>query len=80
MPARLGDPASPLVTVRPMFAFSPDRQSAHMHTSLTNDGTRRFVRNGGSQPGSHPVPPSMPATAPTEPNHERAVPQADGEP
>ena len=62
-----------------MFAFSPDRQSAQMHTSLTSDGAR-FVRNGVSQPGSHPAPSSLPATAPTEPNHERAVPQADGEP
>jgi hypothetical protein len=68
-----------------MFAFSPDRPDIHMRsTSLFIDGARRFVPTGGaqpsSQPGSRPVAPSTPATAPTEPVHERAFPQADGEP
>ena len=65
-----------------MFAFSPDRHAVNMPAS--NDGTRRFVRTGvtqpSSQPGSQPVPPTLPFTAPTEPVHERAYPQADGEP
>jgi hypothetical protein len=64
-----------------MFAFSPDRHAAQTHA--TNDGTRRFVRTGvtqpSSQPGSQPFPaPTVPA--PSEPMHERAYPQADGEP
>jgi hypothetical protein len=77
-------PRSPLVTVAAMFAFTPDRQNVHLHTSLSNDGARRFVRTGvsqpSSQPGPHPVAPSTPAAAPSEPVHERAFPQADGEP
>jgi hypothetical protein len=77
-------PRSPLVTVAAMFAFSPDRLDVHLQTSLSNDGARRFVRTGvskpSSQPGSHPAAPNLPATAPTEPVHERAFPQADGEP
>ena len=67
-----------------MFAFTPDRQNVHLQTTLSNDGARRFVRTGvskpSSQPGSHPAAPTLPATAPTEPLHERAFPQADGEP
>jgi len=63
-----------------MFAFSPDRQSVHMQTTHTTDGARRGVRTGVSQPSSQHVPLRTPATAPTEPSHERAVPQADGEP
>jgi len=63
-----------------MFAFSPDRKTVHMQNTLTSDGVRRPVRTGVSQPGSHRVPSAMPATEPTEPSHERAVPQADGEP
>jgi hypothetical protein len=68
-----------------MFAFSPDRHSVNQHTHATNDGARRFVRTGvtqpSSQPGSQPYPaPSVPLTAPSEPDHERAYPQADGEP
>jgi len=66
-----------------MFAFSPDRQAVQ-HTHAT-DGARRFVRPGAaqpdSQPGSHPhAAPTMPSAAPSEPLHERAYPQADGEP
>ena len=65
-----------------MFAFSPDRQALNTHAA--NDGTRRFVRTGvpqpSSQPGTQPVPAALPFTAPTEPSHERAYPQADGEP
>lgn len=72
----------PHTTVAAMFAFSPDRHAAQTHA--TNDGTRRFVRTGvtqpSSQPGSQPVPPTLPFTAPSEPMHERAYPQADGEP
>jgi hypothetical protein len=68
-----------------MFAFSPDRQSSHLQSQGATDGTRRFVRNGVAQPGvqpaSHPhAVPLVPATAPAEPDHERAYPQADGEP
>jgi hypothetical protein len=68
-----------------MFAFTPDRHAVPLHTHATNDGTRRFVRTGvtqpSSQPGSPPLPaPAMPFTAPSEPVHERAYPQADGEP
>jgi hypothetical protein len=83
-PARLGE-SPPLTTVAAMFAFSPDRQSSHLQSQGTTDGTRRFVRNGVAQPGvqpaSHPhAVPLVPATAPAEPDHERAYPQADGEP
>lgn len=68
-----------------MFAFSPDHHAVPQHTHASNDGGRRFVRTGvtqpSSQPGSHPYPvPTTPFTAPTEPVHERAYPQADGEP
>jgi hypothetical protein len=67
-----------------MFAFSPDRQDVHLRANLSNDGTRRLVRTGvsqpSSQPGSHPAAPAAPVTAPSEPVHERAYPQADGEP
>jgi hypothetical protein len=67
-----------------MFAFSPDRHAVNLHTPPSTDGARRSVRTGvaqpSSQPGSpHPAP-SVPYTAPTEPDHERAYPQADGEP
>jgi len=66
-----------------MFAFSPDRHAVNPHA--TNDGGSRFVRKGvtqpSSQPGSPPYSvPSVPHTAPSEPVHERAYPQADGEP
>ena len=66
-----------------MFAFSPDRHAVNTHA--TNDGSRRFVRTGvtqpGSQPGSQPFPATtVPLSAPSEPVHERAYPQADGEP
>ena len=65
-----------------MFAFSPDRHAVNTHA--TNDGSRRFVRTGvtqpGSQPAAQPVPATLPFTAPSEPSHERAYPQADGEP
>ena len=65
-----------------MFAFSPERHAVQTHA--TNDGARRFVRTGVTQPssppGSQPVPPTLPFTAPSEPMHERAYPQADGEP
>ena len=66
-----------------MFAFSPDRHSVQ-HTHAT-DGARRFVRpvvaQPGAQPGSQPHPaPMVPSAAPSEPLHERAYPQADGEP
>lgn len=66
-----------------MFAFSPDRHTVNPHAS--SDGPSQFVRTGvtqpSSQPGSQPYSlPSVPATAPSEPVHERAYPQADGEP
>ena len=66
-----------------MFAFSSDRHAVNPHA--TNDGAGRFVRRGvtqpSSQPGSQPYSvPSVPVTAPAEPVHERAYPQADGEP
>jgi len=64
-----------------MFAFSPDRQNLHTHQA--GDGTRR-LRTGVMQPSAQPATPasapSFPATAPVEPSHERAYPQADGEP
>jgi hypothetical protein len=68
-----------------MFAFSPDRHAAHLQSHGTTDGTRRFVRNGVALPGVQPASlphgvPHLPATAPAEPDHERAYPQADGEP
>ena len=65
-----------------MFAFSPDRHAVNL-THATNDGTRRVVRTGVAQPSSqpsNPVPAALPFTAPSEPDHERAYPQADGEP
>ena len=81
-PCGSGTLPRPHTTVAAMFAFSPDRHAVNMPAS--NDGTRRFVRTGvtqpSSQPGSQPVPPTLPFTAPTEPVHERAYPQADGEP
>ena len=65
-----------------MFAFSPDRHAVNLHTHATNDGTRRVVRTGVAQPSSQPtpVPTTVPFAAPSEPDHERAYPQADGEP
>ena len=74
----------PHTTLAAMFAFSPDHPAVP-HTHASNDGGRRFVRTGvtqpSSQPGSHPFPvPTTPFTAPSEPVHERAYPQADGEP
>ena len=82
-PRGSGTPPSPLFTVAAMFAFSPDRQSVQQ--AHATDGARRFVRTGvaqpSSQPGSQPHPaPTVPFTAPSEPVHERAYPQADGEP
>jgi hypothetical protein len=66
-----------------MFAFSPDRHAVNLHTHSTGEGTRR-VRTGATQPGAQPSTPTsapvFPATAPLEPSHERAYPQADGEP
>ena len=67
-----------------MFSYSPDRHAVNPHAHASNDGSR-FVRTGvtqpSSQPGSQPYSaPSVPLTAPTEPVHERAYPQADGEP
>ena len=64
-----------------MFAFSPDHHPVPAHTHASNDGARRFVRTGVTQPSSQPFPtPTTPFTAPSEPVHERAYPQADGEP
>jgi hypothetical protein len=67
-----------------MFAFSPDHHPVPAHTHASNDGARRLVRTGvtqpSSQPGSQPYSLPVPATAPSEPVHERAYPQADGEP
>ena len=65
-----------------MFAFSPDRHAVNLNTHATNDGTRRVVRTGVAQPSSQPtpVPTTVPFAAPSEPDHERAYPQADGEP
>ena len=68
-----------------MFAFSPDRHAVSLHTHPSHDGARRFVRTGVTQPSSQPgtqpySAPAVPATAPSEPDHERAYPQADGEP
>ena len=82
-PRGSGTPPSPFITVAAMFAFSPDRHAVHTHAST--DGARRFVRTGvaqpGAQPGSQPhSAPTVPFTAPSEPVHERAYPQADGEP
>jgi hypothetical protein len=81
-PCGSGTLPRPHTTVAAMFAFSPDRHA--VHTPAANDGTRRFVRTGvtqpSSQPSSQPAPPTLPFTAPTEPVHERAYPQADGEP
>jgi hypothetical protein len=78
--ARLGD--RPLTTVATMLAFSPDRHALQLDIQV-NDGPRR-VRTGvsqpNSQPGARPAAPNTPATGPTESDHERAYPQADGEP
>ena len=84
-PRGSGTSLRPHTTVAAMFAFSPDRQAVHLHTHATNDGARRFVRTGVTQPstppGSTPFPaPTVPLSAPAEPVHERAYPQADGEP
>jgi hypothetical protein len=66
-----------------MFAFSNDRHAVNLHSHPSTDGARRFVRTGvtqpSSQPGSLPAP-AVPLSAPSEPDHERAYPQADGEP
>ena len=68
-----------------MFAFSPDRHAVNLHSHLSTDGARRSVRTGVTQPSSQPssLPvsaPTVPLSAPSEPDHERAYPQADGEP
>jgi len=66
-----------------MFAFSPDRHALNLHTQPATESGRRVVRTGvtqPAQPGSAPTLPNLPATAPLEPVHERAFPQADGEP
>src|SRR6476646_395432 len=74
-------PPPPFTTVAAMFAFSPARQNLHTHPA--GDGARR-LRTGAMQPSAQPATPasapSFPATAPVEPSHERAFPQADGEP
>ena len=77
-----GDLAFAPTPLAAMFAFSPDRHAVNLHTHATSDGTRRVVRTGVSQPSSQPspVPATVPFTAPSEPDHERAYPQADGEP
>jgi hypothetical protein len=66
-----------------MFAFSPDRHAVNLHTHPAGEGTRR-LRTGVTQPSVPPGTPAsapvFPATAPVEPSHERAYPQADGEP
>jgi hypothetical protein len=82
--ARAARGLPPLTTVAAMFAFSSDRHASHLQSHGT-DGTRRFVRNGVAPPGAQPaslphVAPHLPATVPAEPDHERAYPQADGEP
>ena len=81
-PRGSGTPPLPHTTVAAMFAFSPDRHA--VHTPAASDGARRFVRTGvtqpSSQPAAQPVPATLPFTAPSEPSHERAYPQADGEP
>jgi hypothetical protein len=68
-----------------MFAFSPDRHEVNLHSHPSTDGARRFVRTGVTQPGPQPgslpqLAPTVPLSAPSEPDHERAYPQADGEP
>jgi hypothetical protein len=77
-----GDLAFAPTPLAAMFAFSPDRHAVNLHTHATNDGTRRVVRTGVAQPSSQPtpVPTTVPFAAPSEPDHERAYPQADGEP
>ena len=77
-----GDLAFAPTPLAAMFAFSPDRHAVNLHTHATNDGTRRVVRTGVGQPSSQPtpVPTTVPFAAPSEPDHERAYPQADGEP
>jgi len=68
-----------------MFAFSPDRHAVNLHSHPSTDGARRVVRTGVTQPNAQPssfplVAPTVPLSAPSEPDHERAFPQADGEP
>ena len=77
-----GDLAFAPTPLAAMFAFSPDRHAVNLHTHATNDGTRRVVRTGVGQPSSQPtpVPTTVPFAAPSEPDHERTYPQADGEP
>ncbi len=77
-----GDLAFAPTPLAAMFAFSPDRHAVNLNTHATNDGTRRVVRTGVAQPSSQPtpVPTTVPFAAPSEPDHERAYPQADGEP
>lgn len=84
-PRGSGDLAFAPTPFAAMFAFSPDRHAVNLHSHLSTDGARRSVRTGvtqpSSQPGSSPVPPTtLPFAAPSEPDHERAYPQADGEP
>jgi hypothetical protein len=82
-PRGSGDLAFAPTPLAAMFAFSPDRHAVNLHSHPSTDGARRFVRTGvtqpGSQPGSLPAP-VVPLSAPSEPDHERAYPQADGEP
>lgn len=83
-PRGSGDLAFAPTPLATMFAFSPDRHAVNLHPHPSSDGTRRVVRTGvaqpSSQPSSNPVPSALPFTAPSEPDHERAYPQADGEP
>ena len=84
-PRGSGDLAFAPTPLAAMFAFSPDRHAVNLHSHPSTDGARRFVRTGvtqpSAQPSSLPLPaPTVPLSAPSEPDHERAYPQADGEP
>ena len=80
-PRGSGDLAFAPTPLAAMFAYSPDRHAVNPHSHQSTDGARRFVRTGVTQPGSPPLPaPTLPLSAPSEPDHERAYPQADGEP
>jgi len=53
----------------------------NLQTHPTGNGTRRSgVMQPSVPPGTPASAPVFPATAPVEPSHERAYPQADGEP
>jgi hypothetical protein len=70
-----------------MHAFESERQPPQVHATLAHDGAGRSpgvtVSPNGSRPAratTRPAAPALPAAEPSEPEYDRAFPQADGEP